>query len=297
MMNNLVIISSQFQLINSIELIKKEFNNQDFNAVVFIHNNNHLYQIESLAKKNNIKILFKVRYRKILQYFFLILKSLFIQKFDKVIIGNCHDNLMQFMLKTLRYNHLYFVDDGNILETLNIKPKINNRFLPVKYFTLFNVDNNKYYDFIYNDYNHIKKSLNIEQVKDNTKIIFIGQPLVEQGLIEKEIFINIFNKIIKRLDRKLLYVLHPRELENKFLELKNISTIRLDKGIESYLISSNMLPSKVIGFYSTALNSISKIFSSDEIDIRFVDLSRHTKIIHGQSEYKYLKENLNEIII
>ena len=39
------------------------------------------------------------------------------------------------------------------------------------------------------------------------------------------------------------------------------------------------------------------IFSSDEIDIRFVDLSRHTKIIHGQSEYKYLKENLNEIII
>ena len=50
-MKNLVIISTQFQLINSIELISKEFEDEKFNAVVFIQNNNHLIQIESVTKK------------------------------------------------------------------------------------------------------------------------------------------------------------------------------------------------------------------------------------------------------
>ena len=103
-MNNLVIISTQFQLINSIELISKEFKDEKFNAIVFVQNNNHLIQIETVAKKNNINILFKVRYSKTLQYLLIIINSILIGKVDNVIIGNCHDNLMLFIIKFLRFN-------------------------------------------------------------------------------------------------------------------------------------------------------------------------------------------------
>ena len=128
-MNNLVIISTQFQLINSIELISKEFKDEKFNAIVFIQNNNHLIQIETVAKKNNINILFKVRYSKTLQYLFIIINSILIGKVDKVIIGNCHDNLMLFIIKLLRFNKLYCVDDGNILDTKDQRPKIDKRVI------------------------------------------------------------------------------------------------------------------------------------------------------------------------
>ena len=295
-MNNLVIISTQFQLINSIELISKEFKDEKFNAIVFIQNNNHLIQIETVAKKNNINILFKVRYSKTLQYLFIIINSILIGKVDKVIIGNCHDNLMLFIIKLLRFNKLYCVDDGNILDTKDLRPKIDKRHLPVNYFTLHNIDNNEYYDFTYNSYNQLKKSLNKNQITDKSKVILIGQPLVEQGLIDKETFINIIGKINNKFTN-LLYILHPRELESKFIDLDNLNITRLDKGVESYLISEEILPSKIIGFYSTALFTISKIFSSSKMDINFVDLARHTKIIHGQVEYRNLRKSLKEILI
>ena len=58
-MHNIILISSEFQLINSIELID-QFKEQKFHIIVLVQSDHHLNQIESLAKKFKIDIVFTI---------------------------------------------------------------------------------------------------------------------------------------------------------------------------------------------------------------------------------------------
>ena len=110
-MKNLILISTQFQLLNAVELIDDQLKGQKFIAMLLIKNKNHFNQIKEIAIKNNIDIISVVKYRTILQYFYLFFQSLKFQKIETLIIGNCHDNLVLFLLKLLNFNNLYAVDD------------------------------------------------------------------------------------------------------------------------------------------------------------------------------------------
>tara|TARA_B100000989_G_scaffold50686_1_gene33548 strand:+ start:2642 stop:3520 length:879 start_codon:yes stop_codon:yes gene_type:complete len=292
-MQNIILISSEFQLINSIELID-QFKEQKFHIIVLVQSDHHLKQIKRLAKKFNIEILFIIRYQKLIQYFIIFFKSLKYLNLNILIIGNCHDNLMSFMTKILWFKKLYAVDDGNILESINLKPLINSKYLPLKYFTIFNIESNINYNFLHNNYNKFKR---VKEKKINDNIFIIGQPLVEHGIIEKELYLRILNKLKNEFDKELIYIVHPRERGNKFLEFKEIKLLKLNMGIEQYLINEEFLPSRIIGFYSTCLTSIPKIICTKLVKINFIDLSMYWKPLSGKAEFEYLKGTINEIVI
>ena len=70
-MNNLILISTQFQLLNAIELVDAHIKGKKFDAILLIKNKNHLNQIIKIVKKNDINIITIIKYRSILQYFSL----------------------------------------------------------------------------------------------------------------------------------------------------------------------------------------------------------------------------------
>lgn len=292
-MHNIILISSEFQLINSIELID-QFKEQKFHIIVLVQSDHHLNQIESLAKKFKIDILFTIRYQKLIQYPKIFFKSLKYLNLKILIIGNCHDNLMSFMTKIFRFKNLYAVDDGNILELINCKPPINGKYLPLKYFTIFKIENNINYNFLPNNYNKFKR---VKEKKINNKIFVIGQPFVETGIINKDLYLNILNKLKNEFDDELIYIVHPREQKDKFSEFKEIKLLKLNMGIEQYLIDEEFLPSRIIGFYSTCLTSIPKIICSKLVKINFIDLSIYLRAFSGKAEFEYLKRTTNEIVI
>jgi hypothetical protein len=303
-MNNLILISTQFQLLNAVELIDDHLKGQEFKAMLLIKNKNHFNQIKKIAIKNNIDIISVVKYQTILQYFSLFFQSFKFKKIETLIIGNCQDNLVLFLLKLLKFKNLYAVDDGNIIDTHHIKPNIHRQHLPLKFYTIFNLKSNAYYDFLLNDFKKLKKNKSNQTGKNSEKFFFIGQPLSEQGLIDKESFIRIMEKINNKFHDNIIYILHPSEKEDKFISNGKIKTIRLNTSIEDHLISLESLPSKVVGFYSTALSSLSKIFNSEEVEINFIDIEKHQKIKktyfgkpHGFNHYQYLKKNVEEILI
>ena len=73
-LNNLAIVSSKFQLLNAIEVTKVFSENEKLYVIFLVLNKIHFKQIMELKKHNNIKILFKVKFRTVFQYFDLIFK-------------------------------------------------------------------------------------------------------------------------------------------------------------------------------------------------------------------------------
>ena len=225
------------------------------------------------------------------------------KKIDNIIIGNCQDNLILFLVRLIKFKNLYAVDDGNIIDTHNVKPKINKKYLPIKFFTFYRLNSNAYYDFLINDFKKLKNAKSNKQNKNNNEVLFIGQPLIEQGLIDKENYINLIKKIHFKFRDKVTYVLHPREREDKFSSIGQLKTMRLNSGIEEYLISIEILPSRVVGFYSTALSVISKLFNQDEIKLILLILKNIKKLKkyfgkpHGFNNYQFLKKNIQELTI
>tara|TARA_B100000780_G_C21117355_1_gene452196 strand:- start:2123 stop:3031 length:909 start_codon:yes stop_codon:yes gene_type:complete len=299
-MKNLIIVSTQFQLLNSIELIESHLIEKNFRLIFIYSTKFHEKQILRLAQKYNIKILFKIKQKTIIQYFyfyFKIIRNLYV---NTLIIGNTEDNIMKAAIKILVFKNLYFVDDGNILECLNNKPNHLNKYLPVTYFTTFSLKSNNYYKLIENNYTFLKSKNN--KVRKDDKVFFIGQPMVESGLLEQEPYIEFISKLSKYFNDNLIYILHPRELNSKFSDSKSIKTMRLKQGVETYFMDRDVLPNKILSFYSTALISLSKIIKSKKLEINYIDLRKHFKTSIKDSSiygipYKYLKVNHREFSI
>ena len=298
-MKNLIIVSTQFQLLNSIELIKSHLKEKNFSLILFYSTKFNEEQILRLAKKHQIKILFKIKQKTLIQYVNLFFKTITNINVNTLIIGNIEDNMMKVSLRIIGFKNLYFVDDGNILENVNNKPSFLNKHLPVTYFSFFNLKSNNYYKFIENSYTFLKSNSN--NIKDD-KVFFIGQPMVEGGLLNQEAYVEFISKLSKHFNQKLIYILHPRELKAKFSDSEFIKTIRLKQGVETYFINRKTLPLKILSFYSTALTSLPKIIESKHLEINYIDLRKHfkTPIKHNRLYvivYKYLQMHNNEFSI
>ena len=73
-LNTLVIVSTQFQLFNAIEVSRNFFKDKKFNIIVLVQNRVHFQQINNLAKNHDLKVIFSVKFRPIIQYIDLIIK-------------------------------------------------------------------------------------------------------------------------------------------------------------------------------------------------------------------------------
>ena len=293
-LNNLAIVSTKFQLTNAAEVSNFFFKNKKLNVIIFILNKTHLEQINELKNLYNIDIIFTVKFRVFFQYIDLIFKLIKLMNnysIDNLIVGHLRNNLMLFCIRVLKFKKLNFVDDGEIIEVIDQKPSINKKYFPIDYYSIFSLQSNHFFQFHKNDYQNLK--LNYKKNSTN-RTLFIGSPLVECDVIPKKLFFSIMEKIIEK-EMKIDYFLHPRESVEKFETHKNINLLNYKSGIEQYIIECDMLPAKIISFYSTAMTSLKLILNLNKIDISFIDLRKYHKSKSIRDvEYNYLKINYSE---
>lgn len=296
-LNTLAIVSTQFQLLNAIEFSKGSIKKEKLNLIILILNNNHEKQMNYTAEKYNAKIIYSVKFEKYIQYFDLTFKLIKLKinyTVDNLVVGHIKNNMILFCIKFIKFKKLNLVDDGEILEVKNQKPSINKKYWPINYYSIFNLTSNKFFHFYKNEY----QTLRLNKIKpSNNKTLFIGSPLVEHNIVPEKLFFSIINKVLLK-EKQIDYLMHPREKYEKFNRIKNINYFLHESGVEQYLLESDLIPSKIISFYSTAMTSIRLILNQNEKNLYFIDLRKYCKSNDIRDvEYDYLKNNCNEYIL
>ena len=123
--------------------------------------------------------------------------------------------------------------------------------------------------FNFESLKHIEKTLLIEDSFNNESglgiNLFIGQPLVEDGVVDEKKYISIIIRLIKRIeDNGVQFIIkpHPRENLNKykFLENNRNVTIINNKDIPIEMFIYNKKNIKVFTAYSSAIFNIARYF-------------------------------------
>lgn len=294
----LSLVSSQFQIKNSIEVSKK-YLGEELSIMFFVLNPIHDMQMQLFANERDLNVIGKIYMKKFFQYFKLAYKIFSIRTnftIDNLIVGHSQNNLMMFSVRFLNFKKLIFVDDGEILDLINSKDALNfyKERLPINYYTIFNLKSTKSINII--NYNYEIFRSEVKKQKSES-CLFIGSCYVETNLISESLYLELLRKIIKK-EKFIKYICHPREELKKFQGLKGIKIIKPKIGIENYLETLNYFPKKTIGFYSAAFVSLYNCFPHLSGSLFIIDLRKYFKISSTLNNgYEYALSNFKEYVL
>jgi len=100
------------------------------------------------------------------------------------------------------------------------------------------------------------KHENCKQPKlEENKVIFVGMPLVQLGIVSMDFYFMCLQKLKLRFPTKTFsYVPHPRETRDSILKIAEVMEIRHFKAIfEEEYLQSDSFPGTVVSFYSSVL--------------------------------------------
>jgi len=302
--NKFILINSPLQLINLAEYYKKKKKlDTKLPVLIGFTNTISISQIKYLNyyyfNFKNIFFLSSLFNLKIFHYIFFIRKRM--SQFKFCIIGDLNYYLFNEFYKNTEKNII--LDDGTgSLKVKNILPSKNTTL-----FTIFkNLKINKKIKYLENNFEKLK-SMKKKQKIDKKKIYIIGSASIEREFIRVDDFDIIINSILKKYKNKKIFYI-PHRYESPFKNLKNFKRIIIKKynhPIELALIKEKQLPYEILGFYTTALFSLNKIFSR-KIKIYNIehkldslnnnsDRSKFRKIkrqfsIHKINKFEYIKK-------
>ena len=313
-MNTTSIISSPFQLFSFSELIKQKNINNYF-LIVLIYNEFELIQIKNLASSLGVKIHKTIIGQKVFQYFLIRKLIRKLKNIDIVIIGNFFSDPHLVFVNETKNTKIIVLDDGlNSKFILNSLNKKNYPIFKLLFIILFkfNLDFPKNFSiFTMFDLKSNNRNIIIEKnqlLNTNQKIqnfnhkdftLIIGQPFVELSILNKNFYVSLIDKLNKRFPN-VVYIPSRKENDiilNSMKQNININILRTDINIEHYLLQNKILPKTILGFTSTALVSIDKIFNKSQvnIDIKSVRLNENSikenrpKLGMNYSFYKHYK--------
>lgn len=260
-------------------------------------------------------------------------------KIDKIFIGEYRSWYMRQYFNILNPRKCFSLDDGNITIELAksyistgkeykfpktfksiIKNIINNFLLlllfyrvpknriNINLFTCFDVSQFLQKDrFIEHSFEYLKEKNKMKDCLQDT-VYFFGANLSELDLISEQEEMKILKKIsyyFNDKNIKLIYLPHRRELPKKLEFIKNNLGIELRYSkypAEIEFILMNEKPQYLASIVSTALHTVSKIVSFDEIIAFKLPLDKINKmyledIVTTYEEYKKTMKviNLNDI--
>jgi len=284
---NIFIVAGPLHLMNAIEAIEYFKSKNNILIVLYTDNKQQLSQMKKLLNFVNWHTVEYIRIpQNIIDKLFFVnniansLQTIQKDKIDKLFVGEYRSDHVNHIVNTLSNKDIYLLDDG--LAQLNYHNEMNLQPYRVKirrviyqalfyqlerinytFFTIFDIKNEK---IIKNNYNFFKKYIRDKQVEDS--VYFIGQPLVELGIMSEENYKKSLSKIIDFYKgRKFIYILHRREkVENiKEFSLKlNFKYKLFDNLIELEMIMSKIVPSDFATFYSTAIVTLPCFISETE---------------------------------
>ena len=287
------LINSPLQLINLMEYQKK-INSKILMPILIGYTAKiNIVQIKNLNKKIfKLKNIFFLNQIMNLSFF---KKILFLKKnflgFQLCLIGDLNYHLFNAFYKSSKTNIV--IDDGTaILDSKN--------FINIKktlFFKIFKkITNSKNVKILENNLDLLKTLRLKKQKVDKKNLYILGSASVERNFIEKEEFDKIINSILKKFHKKKIFYI-PHRYEKAEKNLKKFKKIKIKKNslpVELAISNEKTIPSVVLGFNSTALFNLDKLYgkkiniyniqhSLDAIKIdflidRFKKIKRQTKI-------------------
>lgn len=236
-----------------------------------------------------------------------------VERCDFFIIGNSRDQWMRHAANSLEYKYLIECDDGVrvLIEDFSpgilwsIKRKIfrfNCRAPEIDIlFTAFRVEEYNKARIVTNDYDHIRGLLKQIEEKKSNEVWFIGQPLVEIGLMNIEKYTLLISSILNGYSReiKFRYASHPVEDLKKverLCELLSMNKHVSSGSLEVDMLSEAQTPRGLILLYSSAGVTIKKIFGENvNVTAYQPNLDLFTKKMNGKT-YNDVYSGLKKIL-
>jgi hypothetical protein len=110
---------------------------------------------------------------------------------------------------------------------------------------------------------------------NQSQVLFLGQPMVNDGYISNRSYIQEMNAIINSYpEMEVLYLAHPREEKANVAEIQrscNIRLIETDMTVEQYLLNIARPPAIVSSFYSAALWYVAKFQRGIKVNAHKLD--------------------------
>tara|TARA_B100000780_G_scaffold278698_1_gene253226 strand:+ start:47 stop:1012 length:966 start_codon:yes stop_codon:yes gene_type:complete len=289
MKKNLFIISSPLQLVNIQELIVDKNLNQNTIIALYI-NDNQREHIKNTSFFLGIKNIKYFKRKRILAYLYMVFIGVKIWRVNYFVFGNLLDNHHLFLCSLVKKNKTILVDDGFLtIESFSRYKKLdypsNITFflkfpLNLHFFTSHDLIESK--NIIKNEFKNLSK---LSRFKKTSNIVYFIGARVYQRIGERNHI-----KIIKNLsdsNKKFIYFPHRRESLGflKKLEDSGVIVSKENMAFELILIKSNIIPSKIIGFISSAywnIVSLNKLSFNGKIKLYFVPL------VYFKSDYENL---------
>jgi hypothetical protein len=269
------------------------------------------------------------------EYYLSFLQSLQRRRYEKLIrafgkvevlaLGNYLAHYMRHFANTAAPSALYLLDDGT--DTLRInearkrgpetrvassvskfrvfRNKIRNRYIDwndneaesITFFTSYDIEVKNGDGLIKNEYRRLR-SLTRSVVPAN-EVFFLGQPLVEDGYIQRGTYTNLLSKIQGCLGPKgFVYIPHRRESSENVESLRKdleLSIRRFEWPIEYQIFAKGDVPHVVASFFCSALDNC-RLMCDSSLQIKSFYLSPECLLCcHDfvQSIYDYFAANMS----
>ena len=163
-----------------------------------------------------------------------------------------------FKIKTLKHK---------LFKNILAKPRVPNLF------TFFDVD----MFMLPNQINYYKNKNEHHIVSTTSSYYFIGTKLSEAGYMKESDELSILDAIFNEYhNKKLFYIPHRGESEEKLNKIKKIGfeIKNLNQPLETFYSTTNVIPEKMLSYYSTALYTCYLNFNS-QVDLIAFDIRQY----------------------
>jgi hypothetical protein len=286
-MVNIFVIENAWRLINAYEA-----------ANYFQTKNNILVVLETKNKKNNTQIkkiinsddwddiiYISIHPRSSFIHYAISLIKLKKYKCDNLFLG--WGWYPQLIFANLHFNNAYLIDDG-LSAVCNYNEIINNKinyhslfkkklrfiffglkflsFNKINFFTAYKLPSYLEHKVFINNMEALLRGHDLSSFNPTEEIYIIGQPMAEKGMVSEKDYESFVEKIcINFGEKNIIYIPHRDEKIDRIkgLGLNNMTIKDLNGPIEQYFLKNNLVPSIVIGFFSSALANLDFIFQKN----------------------------------
>jgi len=309
----LIILYQDHQSID-IQHLKKLVDQNEWERILYLP-----YNVKSFAKSQGYNLK-QIRLRKafIIKEFLSFVNDQLraIKSVQKIFIGDFNIPIMRHICWKVKSREIFNIDEGfkayqliddeKFQRACGLKNKVKyfmaklffgynmNLLQGVKYFTAISVpwaDNSR---IVINYYEKLRSA--IKDLHRTDDVYFIGQSLSEIGAMDEDVYLNYLVRINTWFDGKLCYIPHRGDCENKLKKIENVlglKVINFGMPIEYQLANGSIIPNKIAGFLSSALQNLNLIFSNKieiySFKIQSNDISVEKRYLF-ETYYDYLQK-------
>jgi hypothetical protein len=315
-MGSIYIAASPLQLLNCIEA-KQHF--KDKNTVLLLvigACKNTRSQMNELIGLDYWNTIIRIRlpvgyYQKLIfvKYVDKILNDIKEKEFHRAFVGDIRNIYIRHIFNSISAFSKFSVDDG--MPTVSLNTNISESSFKILFFRLFlyktQITNLSFFTifnltgstFIKNEYHFLKNKLK-KPVYDKEWIFFIGQPLVELGIVSKDKYIKNLRLIIDlNVGKKFTYILHRRQNYEEMKEISNIVGFKLlsfKNLIEIEMVKMGVIPYKLLTYYSAAIVTLPIIFKDINYQVIKVDSDTNYNMREINAYFSYFNKTKASVI-